>query len=135
MYYANKFNLALGNIKKIWDIIKILHWDPTMLTANPLLKLLKFQKHMVIFQIIWAVTLGIIATNSDEIIRTVNLLKASFSKGADDISSVVTKKVIYELSLPLSIIINKSFELGQFPDKLKIAKNYPYFQKWRQIIN
>ena len=22
MYYANKFNLALGNIKKIWDIIK-----------------------------------------------------------------------------------------------------------------
>ena len=22
MYYANKFNLALGNIKKLWDIIK-----------------------------------------------------------------------------------------------------------------
>ena len=22
MYYANKFNLALGNIKKTWDIIK-----------------------------------------------------------------------------------------------------------------
>ena len=22
MYYANKFNLALGNIKKTWDVIK-----------------------------------------------------------------------------------------------------------------
>ena len=22
MYYANKFNLALGNIKRTWDIIK-----------------------------------------------------------------------------------------------------------------
>ena len=51
--------------------------------------------------------------------RTVNLLKSSFSKGADDISSVVTKKVINELSVPLSIIFNKSFKLGQFPDKLK----------------
>ena len=61
--------------------------------------------------------MGIIDTNSDEIIRNVNLLKSSFSKEADDISSVVTKKVINELSLPLSIIFYKSFELWQFPDK------------------
>ena len=64
----------------------------------------------------------IIDTNSDEIFRTVNLLKSSFSKGADDISSVVTRKVINELSLPLSIIFIKSFEFEQFPDKLKNLK-------------
>ena len=82
---------------------------------------------MVIYQIIWASgnfskSKGIIENNSDEIIRTVNLLKFSFSKGADDISSVVTRKVINELSLPLSIIFNKSFEFEQFPDKLKNLK-------------
>ena len=64
----------------------------------------------------------IIHTNSYEIIRIVNIVKSSFSKGPDDISSVVTKKVINELSLPLWIIFNKSFELGEFTDKLKIAK-------------
>ena len=37
-------------------------------------------------------SMGIIDINSDEIITTVDLLKSSFSKGADDISSVVTKK-------------------------------------------
>ena len=73
-------------------------------------------------------SMGIIDTNSDEIIRTVNLLKSSFSKGADDISSVVTRKVINELSLPLSIIFNKSFKLGQFPYNLKLAKIISIFK-------
>ena len=36
--------------------------------------------------------MGIIDTNSDEIIRTLNLLKSSFNKGADDILSAVTKE-------------------------------------------
>ena len=39
-------------------------------------------------------SMGIIDIISDEIIRTVNLLKSSLSKGADDISSVVTRNVI-----------------------------------------
>ena len=66
-------------------------------------------------------SVGIIDTNSDEIIRIGNLLKSSFSKGEQYFISG-HKKVINELSLPLSIIFNKSFELGQFPDKLEIAK-------------
>ena len=37
-------------------------------------------------------SMGIIDINYDEIVRTVNLLKCGFSKGADYISSVVTKK-------------------------------------------
>ena len=69
-------------------------------------------------------SMGIIDINSDEILRTVNLLKSSFSKWADNISLVVAKRVINELSLPFSIIFNKSFHLGHFPEKLfkKIAK-------------
>ena len=57
---------------------------------------IKFQKHMVYITHYmsgnFSKSMGIIDTNSDEIIRTVNLLKSSFSKGADDISSVVTQK-------------------------------------------
>ena len=80
MYYANKFNLALGNIKRPGILLKILHCGMIMSIANPLLKLkmiitllliviswqifliiffqmlaqslqIKFQNHMVIFQI------------------------------------------------------------------------------------
>ena len=40
----------------------------------------------------FSTSMGTIDTISDEIIRTVNLFKSSFSKGADYISSVVTKK-------------------------------------------
>ena len=79
-------------------------------------------------------SMGIIDINSDEIIRTVNLLKSSFSKGVDDISSVVTKKVINDLYLPLSIIFNKSFQLGQFHDKLKIAKFIPIFKSEDKLL-
>ena len=45
-------------------------------------------------------SMSIIYTNSDEIIRTINI-KSSFSKGTDDISSVFKKNEIFELSLPL----------------------------------
>ena len=33
MYYANKFNLALGNIKRTWILLKTLHWD--VITPTP----------------------------------------------------------------------------------------------------
>ena len=125
MYYANKFNSALGNIKKTCDIIKILYWDATMVTANPLLKL-KLIITLLLIVISWQINLiiffsnvcpvlankipkthddiseymsgdfsksmDIIDINSDEIVRTVNLLKCGCRKGTDYISSVVTKK-------------------------------------------
>ena len=43
-------------------------------------------------------------------------------------------KVINELSLLLSIICNKSFKLGQFPDKLKIAKIIPIFKSEDKLL-
>ena len=78
-------------------------------------------------------SMDIIDTDSDKIMWTVNLL-SSFSKGADDIWSVVTKKVINELSLSPSIISTKSFELGQCPDKLKITKIIPIFKSDDKLL-
>ena len=66
--------------------------------------------------------MGIIDTNSDEIIRTVNLWNLVLVKGLTIFHQWSQKKVINELFVPLSIIFNKSFKLGQFPDKLEIAK-------------
>ena len=80
-YYANKFNLALGNIKKTWDIIKNMTLGCDLVNSKPVTEIkddinlitdsnimankfksffqmlaqslqIEFQKHMVIFQII-----------------------------------------------------------------------------------
>ena len=56
MYYANKFNLAFGNIKRPGILLKILHWDATMLTANPLLKL-KLIITLLLIVISWQINL------------------------------------------------------------------------------
>ena len=86
---ANKFNYFFLNIRPVLaNKIKKIRGDISDYMSG------NFTKSM-----------GIIDTNSNEIIRTDNLLKSSFSKGADDISSVVRKKGINELSLPLSIIL------------------------------
>ena len=115
---ANKFNSFFTNVGPVLaNKIPKTHGDISDYMSG------NFSKSMVI-----------IDTNSDEIIRTVNLLKSSFSKGADDISSVVTRKVINELSLSLSIIFNKSLKLGQFSDKLKIAKIIPIFKSEDKLL-
>ena len=167
MYYVYKFNLALGNIKNTWDIIKNItlgcdHPNSQSLTeikvdnnlitdsnimankfnsffskVGPVLANKIPKTHGDISDYMssnFSKSMGIIDTNADEIIMTVNLLKFSFSKGVDDISSVVTKKVINEISLPFSIIFNKSFQLGQFRDKLKIAKIIPIFKSEDKLL-
>ena len=72
---AKKFNYFVSNVGQSWQIkfIKTPGDISDYMSGN-------FSKSM-----------GIIDTNSDEIIRTVNLLKSSVSKGVDDISSVIKK--------------------------------------------
>ena len=125
MYYANKFNLALGNIKKTWDIINNITLGCDHVNSQPVNEI-KVDNNLITDSNIiankfnsffsnvgpilanniikihgdisdymsgnFSKSMGIIYTNSDEIIRTVNILKSSFSKVADDISAVVTKK-------------------------------------------
>ena len=73
---ANKFNYFFSNVDPVLaNKIPKTHGDISDYMSG------NFLNNMII-----------IGTNSDEIIRTVNLLKSSFSKWADDISSVGTKK-------------------------------------------
>ena len=114
MYYANKFNLALGNIKKTWDIIKNITLRCDHVNSQPVTEI-KVDNDLITDSIIMAnkfnyffsnvgpflankipkthgdvsdymsgnfsKNMSIIDTNSDEIIRTINLLKFSFSNG------------------------------------------------------
>ena len=55
-------------------------------------------------------------------------LKSKTSSGYDDISSKIFKDTISCIILPVTHILNLSFDSGIVPDKLKIAKVIPIFK-------
>ena len=67
-----------------------------------------------------------------DIINIAKKLKAKCSQGFDNISTKLIKKTIEEISKPLSHIINLSFQNGDVPDKMKIAKIIPIFKSGEQ---
>jgi len=69
------------------------------------------------------------ATNATEISRIIKLLPSKNSAGWDGISINVLKRIHIEVAPVLSMIINKSFESGTFPDNLKLAIITPIFKK------
>jgi hypothetical protein len=71
---------------------------------------------------------GIVPTSANEIIQTTNLLRASFSTGFDDISPPVAKLSITAIAAPLCSIINSSFNTGEVPTLLKMAKIIPIYK-------
>ena len=63
-----------------------------------------------------------------EICRITMRLKDKRSSGFDDMSNVLLKRLINVIKGPLCTIFNKSLQLGQFPDLMKIAKVLPLFK-------
>ena len=51
------------------------------------------------------------------------------SRGNDDLSYQLIKRIKTSLAKPLSIIINQIFNSGIFPEKLNIAKVIPIYKK------
>ena len=66
--------------------------------------------------------MSILESTPYQLINIVNLLKSGSSVGIDELSSVVIKAVILEISIPLNTISNLSLNSGQFSNQLKIAK-------------
>ena len=60
----------------------------------------------------------------NEIYEVIKCLKSKNSCGSDGISSKLIKYIIDELSMPLTVIINRIFTTWIFPDNLKTAKKY-----------
>ena len=71
-----------------------------------------------------------------EIISTINLLPMKKSVGRDNIPVTFIKLVVKIIAPFLIKIINASFELGMFPNILKIAKVIPIYKSGdKQIVN
>lgn len=73
-------------------------------------------------------TLYFSPTDPNEIIKIIKSLKSTKSCGNDNISSLILKQAQNSISVPLSILINKSLSTGTFPDTLKIAKVIPIYK-------
>ena len=99
---------------------------------------IKCQKLMVIFQIIWTVISEKVCVSFIPNLMKLSGLLISWNivlvKWLRRCHHWLQTKVINELSLSLSIIFNKSFELGQFPDRLKIAKIIPILKSEDKLL-
>ncbi len=70
----------------------------------------------------------------DQTISIINNLKNKASSGKDEISNKLLKSIKYEISRPLTVIINQSLLTGIFPAALKVAKVKPLFKKGDKTI-
>ena len=75
-------------------------------------------------------------TNTDPgaIMNIVHMLNSNSSKGNDDITLSIIKDIIFEIAL-LTYIFNKSLQICQFPNKLKIARFVPIYKCDDKKIN
>lgn len=64
-------------------------------------------------------------TDSTEIINIILNLKNKNSKGYDNISNILLKKLVNSVNIPLAVIFNKSIETGVFPQLMKYAEVIP----------
>ena len=62
------------------------------------------------------------------VIQTTQKLKSKLSTGHDAIRTKLLKEIIDTICMPLTHIINLSFETGIVPDQLKIAKVVPIYK-------
>ena len=72
--------------------------------------------------------------NEDEIILLINQFKQNKSTGPNSIPSNILQLLAQDISKPLSMIFNLSFETGMYPDKLKISKVTPIFKKGSRLV-
>ena len=75
-------------------------------------------------------------TSKEEIEKLIDKLPNKTSKGHDDISNVLLKKLKIVVSAPLELIFNKSIEEGVLPEEMKKADVIPlYKSKERYVVN
>ena len=67
-------------------------------------------------------------TSKSEIKKLVKDLPSKSSSGHDNISNVLLKELIDILAPPLTIVFNRSMEMGEFPEVMKLAEVVPLFK-------
>ena len=72
-------------------------------------------------------------TTSEEMSDLIQTLSLNKSTGPNSIPTSILKKIKNEISIPLSAIINNSFENGIFPNLLKSAQVIPVFKNGSRL--
>ena len=67
-------------------------------------------------------------TSPEEIANLIQTLSSNKSTGPNSIPMSIQKKIKNQISVPLSAIINNSFENGIFPNLLKSEQVFPVFK-------
>ena len=73
-------------------------------------------------------------TNRTEIETLIDKLPNKTSKGSDNISNLLLKKLKPSISTPLEIIFNKSIEEGLFPNDMKMADVIPLYKNKEKFL-
>ena len=73
-------------------------------------------------------TIFLTPTNKIEIENLIRSLPNKTSSGHDEITNTLLKKLAPNISIPLSMILNKSLKEGAFPDTMKLADVVPLYK-------
>ena len=80
------------------------------------------------------VTMFLYPTDTLEIVKLIDSLKAKNSSGHDHISNCLLKGIKDGITTPLTLVINKSLKEGIFPSRMKIVDVVPlYKSKTKQV--
>ena len=79
-------------------------------------------------------TMYMTPTTKVEIEKLIDNLPNKTSKGHDDISNVLLKRIKHVISVPLEQIFNKSIEEGIFPEEMKKADVIPLFKSKEKFL-
>ena len=73
-------------------------------------------------------------TSKEELEKLIDQLPNKTSKGHDDISNVLLKRIKHAISNPLVMIFNKSLQEGTFPEEMKKADVIPLFKNKERYL-
>uniref|UniRef100_A0A1B6GU06 Reverse transcriptase domain-containing protein n=1 Tax=Cuerna arida TaxID=1464854 RepID=A0A1B6GU06_9HEMI len=104
--------------------------DSAILSNNPLQNPNNLQA--TVLQQLYIPPFHLQETTIEEVIKTINSLPAKVSAGVDEVSPKLLKACKYEIAIPLTTIINMSFQSGKFPSHLKLSKVIPIFKQGDQ---
>ena len=70
-----------------------------------------------------------LSVSNEQMYKALNSLNVSKSPGPDEIHPRILKELASELSIPLTMLFNKSIKDGKIPDKWKLQEVRPIFKK------
>jgi hypothetical protein len=79
-------------------------------------------------------SMALLPTDESEVCSIIKLLSGNKACGHDEVSACVLKSVYMSIAKPLTHIFNLSFNIGEFPTRLKLAKVVPIFKSEDKLL-